>query len=535
LQPQPGRNRTRRTNLAVVFQRTSTLLSALLIVGMLGVAPTSTTLQPRQANAAYASQSVGQTTQAAPATQPYTGDPVAPRTAPTRLDSGTRFFTETGHLVPSDFLTFYKSVPNAADLFGLPLTEAFPEQFLGGGIYTVQYFERVRVESHPELPPGQQVQLGILGPLALNGRTVDRLPSLPSTSSRLYFPETGHTLSYGFLNYWKSNGGLKVFGFPLSEEIAEDGLTVQYFERARFEYHKDLEGTSYAVQLSPLGYMALKAGHFNLPMGTLVRFNPPRVAEGHTIEVEVAASPGVTVTGQYEGRQLLFGYDAQRGIAWALIGAVPFRDIGSHLVTIDLRSVDGGHRTVLRNLQVVSYPFPSEIVQFDPQTAKLLDPAITSKEQAILNAIFAGRTPEQYWQGAFRMPLDGPIRITSYFATRRCYNCPPGSAPTSYHGGLDMGTPEGTPVHADANGRVVFADALADRGNAIIIDHGMGVFTLYAHNSKLIATVGQIVKKGDIVSLSGNTGLSNGPHLHWELHVSGPGVEPREWVNRVMP
>jgi murein DD-endopeptidase MepM/ murein hydrolase activator NlpD len=100
---------------------------------------------------------------------------------------------------------------------------------------------------------------------------------------------------------------------------------------------------------------------------------------------------------------------------------------------------------------------------------------------------------------------------------------------------MDMAAAMGSPVHAPADGRVVFSGKLAVRGNAIIIDHGLGVFSLFAHNSKLIATVGQMVRKGDVVSYSGSTGLSNGPHLHWELHVSGPSVEPLEWVNRAMP
>jgi murein DD-endopeptidase MepM/ murein hydrolase activator NlpD len=289
------------------------------------------------------------------------------------------------------------------------------------------------------------------------------------------------------------------------------------------------------VRLSPAGYLALKAGHFNIPMGTLVSIEPPRLAEGHTAVVQVAATAGVKVSGQYEGQSLLFHLDPDRGVAWAMLGAVPFADTGRHTVTLDLANGDGGRRTVTRTLEVVSYPFPSESLQFDPETAALLDPKLTSQERETLDTIFAERTPEQYWDGPFRMPLDGKIRVTSAFATRRCYNCPPGGTPTSYHGGMDMGTAQGTPVHAPANGRVVFAGKLAVRGNAVIIDHGMGVFSLFAHNSKLIATVGQMVRKGDVVSLSGNTGLSNGPHLHWELHVSGPSVEPTEWVKRVMP
>ena len=176
------------------------------------------------------------------------------------------------------------------------------------------------------------------------------------------------------------------------------------------------------------------------------------------------------------------------------------------------------------------YPFPEESLQFDPQTAALLDPNVTVPESTLLDQIFSGRTPVKYWDGNFRMPLDGKIRITSYFATRRCYNCPQGSTPTSYHGGMDMAAALGTPVHAPANGKVVFAGKLEVRGNAIIIDHGLGVYSLLAHNSKLIATMGQMVTKGEVVSMSGSTGLSNGPHVHWELHVSGPAVEPLEWV-----
>ncbi len=463
----------------------------------------------------------------------YMGDPLAPQPPPARVDPASRYYTETGHYLSGDFLSYYDNTPKSETLLGLPLTEAFPEQFPGGTLYQVQYFERGRLEYHPE--SAQRIQLGLLASAMLKGRTFGPLPTLADTKTRLYFPQTGHTISNGFLNYWKANGGLTTFGYPLSEEMGEDGLTVQYFERARFEYHQDLEGTPYAVQLSPVGYTALYAERFNIPMGTLVQLDPPSVAEGHTTEIEVAATAGVTVTGQYEGRELFFKYDPARGVAWSLIGTVPFADTGARQVTISLKNGDGGQRTVSRNLEVDSYPFPSESLQFDPATATLLDPAITSKELKMLNGIFAGRTPEQYWSGPFSMPLNGQIRITSYFATRRCYNCPDGSTPTTYHGGMDMAASIGTPVRAPADGKVVFAGALSDRGNTIILDHGLGVYSLMGHNSKLIATVGQMVRKGDVISLSGNSGLSTGPHLHWELHVSGPPVEPREWVARSLP
>jgi murein DD-endopeptidase MepM/ murein hydrolase activator NlpD len=466
--------------------------------------------------------------------QPFTGDPIAPRPAPLTPAPYTTYFTETGHYLGGAFLDYYNASPQALTLYGLPISEEFPQQFNNGVILYVQYFERARMEWHPELPEGQRVQLGALSSYILGNKTFDRHDPVDSTDTSVYFPETGHTLSKAFLAYWQTNGGLSQFGYPISEETSDNGLTVQWFERARFEYYGNMPAP-YGVQLSPVGYLALKGANFNLPMGALVRFNPPRVAEGHTTTVTVGASAGVTVTGEYEGQPLLFQLDSERGVAWAVLGTQPFEDVGIHQVTINLQNGDGGKRTGTRNLETIPYPFPSESLQFDPETAALLAPDVVSQELSALGVILSRRTPRQYWSGPFSMPLDGPIRITSAFATRRCYNCPDGSAPTSYHGGMDMATDVGTPVHAPADGVVVFAGALAERGNAVIIDHGMGVFSLLAHNTSFVAKPGQVVKEGDVVSLSGNTGLSNGPHLHWEVHVSGAPVDPLEWVSRTLP
>jgi murein DD-endopeptidase MepM/ murein hydrolase activator NlpD len=266
-----------------------------------------------------------------------------------------------------------------------------------------------------------------------------------------------------------------------------------------------------------------------------VRFSPPKVDEGHTTLVEVEAASGVTVTGRYQGRPLLFTHDRRRDTAWALLGTVAFADLGPRPVAFTLTTAAGASRTVTRTLEVMRHDFPVETLDFPDQTEQLLNEELTRKERETLDRIFSGRTPTKYWEGAFRMPLNGSIRVTSHFATRRCYECPRGSQPTTFHGGMDMGAPEGTPVLAPAAGVVVLAERLAVRGNVIIIDHGLGVYSLFAHNSRFVANVGQSVKKGDVVSRVGNTGLSTGPHLHWELHVSGPAVEPVEWVERVMP
>jgi hypothetical protein len=151
-------------------------------------------------------------------------------------------------------------------LFGFPLTEPFDEVNPDDGkIYQVQYFERERFEYHPELK-NTQVQLGLLGRnwLMVNCKGYDRAPPGTSDASRTYFPQTGHYLSGSFKRYWEQHGGLAIFGYPLSDEVSEQSITdnksyvVQWFERARFEYHPESAGTEFEVQLGLLGFQWLK-------------------------------------------------------------------------------------------------------------------------------------------------------------------------------------------------------------------------------------------------------------------------------------
>jgi hypothetical protein len=122
---------------------------------------------------------------------------------------------------------------------GYPISDQFVETLEDNKPYTVQYFERVRMELHPENQPPYNVLLGQFGRRI---HPADR--PVPANPSARFFPETGHNLGGGFLVYWTANGGLPQFGYPITEEFAEtleDGksYTVQYFERARFEWHPE--------------------------------------------------------------------------------------------------------------------------------------------------------------------------------------------------------------------------------------------------------------------------------------------------------
>ena len=100
---------------------------------------------------------------------------------------------------------------------------------------------------------------------------------------------------------------------------------------------------------------------------------------------------------------------------------------------------------------------------------------------------------------------------------------------------MDFGAPEGTPIHAPAAGEIVLAEELRIRGNATLIDHGYGVYTAYWHQSELSVSVGQKVQSGEVIGHVGDSGLSTGPHLHWEVWVNGVRVDPLEWLGAKIP
>jgi hypothetical protein len=169
-----------------------------------------------------------------------------------------RYFAESGHSLAEPFKGYWEQHGGLAQ-FGYPLTEAFRETSIDDGKpYTVQYFERARFEAHPEAKdPQYQVQLGFLGKAFRN-------PAAPTgaRAGARFFAETGHNLGGSFRIYWEQNGGLAIYGLPISEELREtsptDGreYTVQYFERARFEAHPE-NAAPYSVLLGQLGRQLL--------------------------------------------------------------------------------------------------------------------------------------------------------------------------------------------------------------------------------------------------------------------------------------
>ena len=131
-----------------------------------------------------------------------------------------------------------------------------------------------------------------------------------------------------------------------------------------------------------------------------------------------------------------------------------------------------------------------------------------------------------YVGGEMMWPAPGHYSISSYFGNR----LHPISKEYKMHTGIDVETPRKTPLVAAQTGTVIFANWFAGYGKAIIIDHGGGYATLYGHLDVISVDVGQVVKKGENIALSGNTGYSTGPHLHFEVRMNGDYVDPLTYV-----
>jgi hypothetical protein len=188
-------------------------------------------------------------------------------TPPTLVSDTLAYFPQTGHTLANAFLRYWQEHGGLA-IFGYPISEEFTEVSpIDGKPYTVQYFERNRFEYHPEHAGTEfEVLLGLLGNDVTKGRKFEPvLTPFENTDNRVYFPQTKHTLSGPFLAYWRENGGLAIFGFPISEPFQEISPTdgkpylVQYFERNRFEYHPENADPRYQVLLGLLGVQIARA------------------------------------------------------------------------------------------------------------------------------------------------------------------------------------------------------------------------------------------------------------------------------------
>jgi len=250
-----------------------------------------------------------------------------------------------------------------------------------------------------------------------------------------------------------------------------------------------------------------------------VGVHPLPVSQGETVVIEVRTTHPVTLTGELFEGELRFVQEGD--VHYGLAAVHVFTEPGVYELTIRAAG-SGGRVEVSGGVAVEGGRFGHERIYAPPG---LLDPGVGAAERELLNALRPTFTEERQWSGPFLRPTGGSI--SSDFGTRRAYNDGPY---TSYHAGVDMRGATGTPVVAPAAGTVVLTEDLTVRGGALMLDHGWGVLTGYWHLSATEVEVGQRVEQGDLIARIGNTGLSTGAHLHWEMWVGGVPVNPMQWL-----
>jgi murein DD-endopeptidase MepM/ murein hydrolase activator NlpD len=260
---------------------------------------------------------------------------------------------------------------------------------------------------------------------------------------------------------------------------------------------------------------------------TGVTITPTIPGQGETLVFQVATSAGVSLTATFDDVRV-----AVDGSGLGLAGVHPLDAPGEHFLKLRATDTHGLITEVVWPVRVASREFDEQHIELDSQTSALLAPDLVAAERAKLSSVWAKTDGLPQWTGTFTYPLTIPLRQTTGFGTRRTYN---DGQLYGFHEGLDFGAPQGTPVYAPADGQVVLAEPLAVRGNGVILYHGMGVVTGYWHLSRIDVKAGQVVHQGDQLGLVGTTGLSTGPHLHWEMRIAGVPVNPRSWVEQKYP
>lgn len=206
----------------------------------------------------------------------------------------------------------------------------------------------------------------------------------------------------------------------------------------------------------------------------------------------------------------------------AFVGVDFLTEPGSYRVEVIFGDKSGRKETVQKYIRLHERSFSRRDITIDPRlvTAPPEIEERLARERAILAEVYRSVIPEWLGSGDFVSPL--PDAPTLNFGEHRLYN----GVPRSRHTGIDISAGAGSPIRASNSGRVALAMDLYYSGRTVILDHGLNIFSVYCHCSRLDVRAGQSVERGDVIGAVGSTGRSTGPHLHWSVRAGGARVDP---------
>lgn len=249
---------------------------------------------------------------------------------------------------------------------------------------------------------------------------------------------------------------------------------------------------------------------------------PAMVVAGGPELIRVEAQGATEVDGEWLGRKIEF-FRTKDGRAWlALAGADVEAPLGASVLMIHVKAADGESRDLTEPVEIHAAHYRTETLRVEP---RFVEPGPDEMkrieaEVALKDEVFGASAAEPLWSGDFRAPV--AARPTDSFGVRRMFN----GKLASVHKGMDFRAAAGTPVHAANNGVVVLARLMYFEGNCVVIDHGLGLYTISMHLSRIDVHEGDHIVKGQRLGLSGATGRVTGPHLHWAVRWQGAYLDP---------
>lgn len=279
--------------------------------------------------------------------------------------------------------------------------------------------------------------------------------------------------------------------------------------------------------LLPLCLLALAAGPLASTLPVSIEVRARAVSPGEPVRIQVVSDePLETVEGDFLGRtvhMVRVGHGADGRELWSGWSMVDL-DQEPGPVAVEVRGTSAGGRAIVGTRAVTVEPksFPVENLSVAP---KYVEPPPEvqerlARERKKLAEIYRRRSPRLPATEPFVRPVDG--EPTSAFGTKRLFN----GQPRSPHSGLDLRAGLGTTVRASGAGRVALAEDLYYSGKTVLLDHGGGLFTIYAHLSEIRVAEGTETEAGGLIGLSGATGRVTGPHLHWGAKVADRPFDP---------
>src|SRR5438270_2746796 len=254
-----------------------------------------------------------------------------------------------------------------------------------------------------------------------------------------------------------------------------------------------------------------------------VLWEPVKLVNGSPVLFRVTAPPQVTeLKGNFLGQEFSFRSSTACHCWYAFAGVSLATNPGTYTLRVEGKGT-GGKETAMSYLVRVSaahYPFSTiKVAPAFVEPPKEADPVIAAAEAAKKQA-FAATDANPLWSGAFERPTD--TETAGVFGSARVYN----GKKKSQHLGLDFRATPGTPVHATNAGTVILARPLYFEGNCVMLDYGQGLMTVYMHLSEFKVKEGEKVAGGQLIALSGGTGRSTAPHLHFAVRWRGEYLNP---------